>query len=165
MRRSFVALRRHAWSYDGNRRRAVAPNAPRRLLERRMPEVWPQSGTRSCCRRCCSRSCAGCWCREWWGAPSGAPTTAIGDQCPLCLRVIVDETLKSGSIAESCPSRTRVRRPVAPPSQDDCRSGTASVHPRRGARHRLPCLRRARACRRDLCHQLTSPPRSGRYRR
>src|SRR5215472_14324054 len=41
------------------------------------------------------------------------------------------------------PSRTRVRRAVAPPSQDDCRSGTASVHPRRGARHRLPCLRRA----------------------
>src|SRR5262245_23993839 len=63
------------------------------------------------------------------------------------------------------PWRTRVRRAVAPPSQDDCRSGTASVHPRRGARHRLPCLRRARACRRDLCHQLTSPPRSGRYRR
>src|SRR5262249_486598 len=62
-------------------------------------------------------------------------------------------------------SRTRVRRAVALPSQDDCRSGTASVHPRRGARHRLPCLRRARACRWDLCHQLTSPPRSRRYRR
>src|SRR5262249_46237378 len=61
--------------------------------------------------------------------------------------------------------RTYVRRAVAPPSQDDCRSGTARVHPRRGARHRLPCLRRARACRRDLCHQMTSPPRSGRYRR
>src|SRR5215470_17670116 len=63
------------------------------------------------------------------------------------------------------PWRTYVWRAVAPPSQDDCRSGTARVHPRRGARHRLPCLRRARACRRDLCHQLTSPPRSGRYRR
>src|SRR5215472_7797706 len=64
------------------------------------------------------------------------------------------------------PWRTRrVRRAVAPPSQDDCRSGTARVHLRRGARHRLPCLRRARGCRRDLCHQLTSPPRSGRYRR
>src|SRR5262245_4068307 len=63
------------------------------------------------------------------------------------------------------PWRTRVRRAVAPPSQDDCRSGTASVHPRRGARHRLPCLRRARACRWDLCHQLTSPPPSRRYRR
>src|SRR5262245_43097535 len=62
------------------------------------------------------------------------------------------------------PWRTRVRRAVAPPSQDDCRSGTASVHPRRGVRHRLPCLRRARARRRDLCHQSTSPPRSGRYR-
>jgi hypothetical protein len=63
------------------------------------------------------------------------------------------------------PSRTPVRRAVAPPSLDCCRSRTASIHPRRGARHRLPSLRGARARCRDLCHQLTSPARSRRYRR
>src|SRR6516165_2523590 len=63
------------------------------------------------------------------------------------------------------PWRAYVRRAVALLSLEDCRSGTASVHLRRGARYRLPSLRGARARRRDPCHQLTSPPRSGRYSR
>ena len=45
-----------------------------------------------------------------------------------------------------------VRRAVAPSSQERYRSGTASVRPRRGARHHLPSLRGARARRRNLCH-------------
>src|SRR6516165_8239733 len=55
------------------------------------------------------------------------------------------------------------RRALALPSLDYYRLCTARVHPRRGAGYRPPSLRRARACRRDLCHQLTSPPRAGRY--
>jgi hypothetical protein len=74
-------------------------------------------------------------------------------------------TSTASAVRPELPWRTCVRRAVALPSRDGCRSGTARVHPRRGARHRLPCLRRARACRRDLSHQLTSPPRSRRYRR
>src|SRR5262249_48815553 len=99
---------------------------------------------------------------------------AIEDFQPLHVKRAIENGRRSGDRRRHAgewvhrrepPWRTRVRRPVAPPSQDGCRSGTASVHPRRGARRRLPCLRRARACRRDLCHQLTSPPRSRQYRR
>src|SRR5262249_56008552 len=41
------------------------------------------------------------------------------------------------------PWRTYVRRAVAPPSQDDCRSGTARVHPRRRAPPPFPPPRRS----------------------
>src|SRR3954469_20962353 len=37
--------------------------------------------------------------------------------------------------------RTRVRRTVAPPCQERCRSGSARIHPLRGARRRLPSPR------------------------
>src|SRR5215472_733995 len=63
------------------------------------------------------------------------------------------------------PWRIYLRRALALPSLDYYRLCTARVHPRRGAGYRPPSLRRERACRRDLCHQLTSPPRAGRYRR
>src|SRR4051794_20975332 len=50
------------------------------------------------------------------------------------------------------------------PSLDHYRSGTARVHPRRGAKMSVAVPRGARACHRDLSLQWISPARSVRYR-
>src|SRR6516165_11259891 len=74
--------------------------------------------------------------RAWQTRPVHSPTILMHSGIGLAeqlrqrgIAVIVDARLKSGSIADSCRGATRVRRAVAPPSQDYCRSGTARVHP------------------------------------